>query len=195
MFKTTLVVAGLLAALASAGALAATSSGGTSAKCHRAAGGFPGKCVDPIGDVKGGPGPDIARVTVFEWGLIGFEVKFAKGFGLTHTAAFTDKVSAILTATSHSAIGSLTRRYRLTVTARNLTREVLRRLPNGKPVILSVPANEQRSGRSVTPDVDLHAIGSPSIVRCRVAAVRVMRNGTWGSIDYSPNKDTMVWSS
>jgi hypothetical protein len=127
-------------------------------------------------------------VTEHEWGVIAFEVKFAHSPPLYDTGAWADKLSVELT-----AIGKSTRRYDLTLSMLAPRREVLRRLPAGKTVILELPVY-RTTARSVTLTVKLHAIGDPSIVRYRVEAARELRgSGTPISTDWAPNKGQMVW--
>lgn len=129
MFKLALALAGLLAGLALAVSAATANQGVANAKCQPWAG-AEWRCADPVGDVTGA-GPDIARVEWGEWGIQFFHVTFAEGSPLAHSATFTDKVSVYLTTGKT--------RYVLTVSCRKpgRVREVLRRLPNGKPVILA----------------------------------------------------------
>lgn len=191
MCKTALLSAGLVAGLALAVTGASTAGlGGANSKCHAGWAEHIGGCFDPIGDVNGAAvGPDIVRVSQgASSGTIVFDVKFAKGHPLRHSSAYMDRVSVLLT------VGPM-RQYRLTVSANNLWREVLRRLPSGKPVILSPPAAGWSSPKDVSLGVDLHRIGNPATVRYKVQALRVMHDGTWGSSDNAPDKGTGIWSS
>jgi len=163
------------------------------AKCKVGQAGCPGSCADPVGDVKGGPGPDITRVTELQWGAIVFQVTFAKAPALAHNAAFTDVVSVAI-ASTHATINHdkvTTDHYILSLSANDLTREVLRRLPDGKPQALR--SGWPRGGKSVTLVVNLRSLRNPSLVRYRVKASRVMLDGTPGSGDYVPNSGTMEW--
>lgn len=201
MVKSTVLVAGLLAGLALAVTAATGNSGGATTRPERpngcrSTGGFLGICVDPVGDVKGAAGPDIVRVREAQWGVILFRVTLAKGSRLTHGAAFTDEVSMLLTATGYLD-GSI-RRYVLTVSAAHPTQQTLRRLPNGKPILVGVAgegAPFSRVHRNVVDlGVNLRVLGNPSVVGYRARAARVMHDGTPGSSDFAPNKGTGVWS-
>ena len=180
------LVLGLLAGSARPAASAASSR--TTADCTPGIAGHVGSCVDPIGDVQGAAGPDIVRVTQYEWGVILFRVTFAQAPPLSHSTAYRDDVSVALT-----AVGTTTKRYLLTVSATDLKHQVLQRLPNGKRMILP-GTGPARSGKTVTLSVDLRPfVGPPSVVRYRVKATRVMLDGTVASSDYVPNHGTMVW--
>lgn len=159
--------------------------------CRPGHAGFPGRCVDPIGDVNGMAGPDITRVMQYEWGTILFQVTFAKGPPLAHGATFTDEVSVILTATGTTA----TKRYRLTVSAADRKHQVLQRLPAGKRMTLPVMGRGV-FGRTVTLGINLNGfVGRPYLVRYRVEAARVLLDGTRASTDEVPNTGTTVWQS
>ena len=193
MCKAALVAAGLLSGLALAVAAAAADSSGPNANCHPGVEGHPGSCVDSIGDVKGAAGPDIARVTEYEWGVIAFRVTFAKagraGSPLAYSATFSDEVSVML-----MARGKTTRRYLLSISATDLKHQVLQRLPNGKRLTLPAPPGATAmTSKYLTLAVNLHALGDPSIVRYRIEAARVMLDGTPGSSDYIPDNGTIVW--
>jgi hypothetical protein len=192
MLKAALVAAGLLAGVAFAVPAATATSGAANANCHPGVAGHPGTCVDPIGDVEGTAGPDITRVTQYEWGIIWFRVMFAKagsaGSPLARGDTFRDEVSVTLTAR-----GNTTKRYLLTVSATDLKHQVLQRLPNGKRFTL-LATGRAVEGKTVTLSVNLHPlVGDPTVVRYRIKAARVMLNGTPGSTDYVPNTGTMVW--
>lgn len=196
MYKATLFVAGLLAGLVLAVAAATADSGGINRSCRDAVAGFEGWCADPVGDVKGVPGPDIARVTVLQWEIIVFRVNLAMGSRLAHSAAFTDKVSVFLTASGF--LNKPPRHYVLTFSAAHPRQTTLRRLPNGKRIVLTgptgpMPGGGWTKGSVVYLHVNLHKLGNPGTVRYRVQAARVMRDGSPGSSDYAPNKGTGAW--
>ncbi len=192
MFKTTLLVAGLLAGLALAVSAATANQGRANDKCPRLATVSAGwSCADPIGDVTGKAGPDITRVEYIEWGVQLFRVSFAKRSPLTHSATFTDEVSLYFTAGKT--------RYVLTTWANHPKRAVLRRLPNGKPVSIrgaAVKGDISPNGRlarfSYCPHVGENScgggLGYDMITRWRIKATRVMLNGTSGSSDYAPDR-------
>lgn len=185
MFKLALALAGLLAGLLLAVSAASGNQGAANANCGPF-GGVHWSCADPIGDVTGGARPDIARVTYDEWGVMLFTVTFAEGSRLAHSAAFTDTVSVFLTAAR--AEPSTRREYLLTVSAKRPGREVLRRLPNGKPVNLMVRSGITRSsGKAATLRVTPGQIGGRGLVRWRIRSARLMLNGTPASSDYAPD--------
>jgi hypothetical protein len=188
MTKTLLLVAGPVVGLAILVSAAAATAGEANAGCRPGLEGRPGGCVDPVGDATGARKPDIVRVTESCSGVISFRIIFAKGSRLAHSPAFTDTVSVTLLAKGQS-----TRWYRLTLTARDLTHEVLRRLPSGKPVTLALPINGLGLGNAVSLAADLDQIGNPSIVRYRAEAARVFLDGAIASSDVVPNKGAMVW--
>ena len=175
------LVAGLVVVLAPASGARST------VKCKVGHAGWPASCVDRVGDVEGGPGPDITRVREFEWGYIGFEVTFAEASPLAQSATFTDTVAVAM-----SARGQTTRRYVLSFSTSDPRHAVLRRLPNGTPVV--VPAGRM-SRRTMVIGVDLDRIGNPGIVTFRVKAARHMLDGRPGGTDYTPDTGTMKWTS
>jgi len=186
MFKIALALAGLVAGLALAASAATANQGGASAKCPPWTGaGVEWSCADRVGDVTGGAAPDIALVEWGEWGIQFFHVTFAEGSPAAHSSAFTDKVSVYLTAGKT--------RYVLTVSCRRpgRVREVLRRLPNGKLVVLAgktLPGVVFPGGKAVTLSYHPWQIGHRVVTSWRVKAARMMANGTPGSSDYAPDK-------
>lgn len=187
MFKVVLALTGLVAGLALGVSAATANQGGANDECQPwPPAGVEWNCSDPVGDVTSGAGPDIARVEWGEWGIQLFHVTFAEGSPLAHSAAFTDKVSVYLTTGKT--------RYVLTVSARSpgrqslRLREVLRRLPNGKPVTLAGrPGIVFPYGKAVTLSIHPGPL-APPITGWRVKVARVMANGTPGSSDYAPDK-------
>ena len=183
MFKLALALAGLLAGLALAVSAATANQGVANAKCKPWAGaGAEWRCADPVGDVTGA-GPDIARVEWGEWGIQFFRVTFTERPPLAHSATFTDKVSVYLTTGKT--------RYVLTVSCRKpgRVREVLRRLPNGKPVILAgkpLPGVVFPGGKAVTLSYDNRQLDR-AVTGWRVKVARVMLNGTPGGSDFAPD--------
>lgn len=156
------------------------------AKCTPGYGAHQGICTDPVGDVKGGPGPDITRVTESEWGSIGFNVTFAKP--LAHSATFTDTVTVQLWAT-----GKTTKRFVLSVSAAQ-PETLATLLPNGKRIVKnSGEAPPYISGKKATLSLALESFGVWRFVRYRVKAARETVNGQPGGVDYAPDTGTMVW--
>ena len=191
MFKTALLLAGLVAGLTLAVSAATAGQGGAKAKCPPPGAGPSWSCADRIGDVTGEAGPDITRVKYDEWGVQLFSVSFAKGSPLTHSATFTDRLSLYFTAGD--------RRYMLTTWANHPKRAVLRRLPDGKSVSIKgaeatggISPNGRTAGFSYCPHAGKNSCsggaGYDMITRWRIKATRVMLGGASGSSDYAPDK-------
>jgi hypothetical protein len=189
MSRIALVAALTALVIAPATVLGGGKSVTSGVKCTVGRAGFNGSCTDPVGDVKGGPGPDITRVTEYQWEIIIFHVTFAKAPALAHSAVFTDVVSVSIAATHQTT----TTHYILSMSAYDRGHVVLRRLPDGKPQVLR--SGNPMDSKSVTLVVNLHSLGDPSFVSYRVKASRMMLDGTSGSSDYTPNTGTMEWWS
>jgi hypothetical protein len=181
MFRR-LLVASVIAGMV--GVPAAISGSGTSvARCTQK-GALDATCTDPVGDVKGGPGPDITRVNEAVWGVIVFQVTFLRA-PVLHTTAFTDTVSVELTARTPSV-----RHYLLSVSSDDPTHVVLRRLPNGKPIV--VAPTGRVFGKSVSLNVSLNKLGAPATVSFRVKASRAFADGRQSGVDWTPDRGTMT---
>ncbi len=184
-----ILVAGLIAGVAVVPAASSAIAG--SVKCTAGWAGHDASCPDPVGDVEGGPGPDITRVEQGEWGVVFFDIVFAKTPPLARSAAFTDTLSVLISTTAPKA------RYVLSASASDLRHGVLRRLPDGKRVRAmcgSIPAASVFvRGKQLRLGTHLCALGNPSVIRFRVKAARQMLDGTPGGRDLVPDVGSMVW--
>jgi hypothetical protein len=158
-------------------------------------GGIPDRVVsyhDRVGDVRGGPGPDIATVSGWERdGRVSFRVTFTRTppLAFSTTQRFTDMLLVSIWTSGNTKQP----RYWLGVHGVDLKRvglvdAVTRKIAWLGPAVVS--------GKSVTLSVDARRIGKPRTIRFSVAAGRERSEGTGtrGGGDYAPDKGTLAMS-
>lgn len=99
----------------------------------------------------------------------------------------------VATTTVTATNARTTTHYVLTISAKD-HRQVLRRLPDGKPRVLRETWH-QLSGKTVSLGIMIHSLGDPGTIRYRVKATRERLDGTPASSDIVPNTGAMAWGN